>query len=575
MLLPGTASPRTQGHCAASWYCITQGQDTGLLCCFLVLHHPVQSHCVASWYCITQYRVTVLLPGTASPRPQGYCAASWYCITQYRVTVLLPGTASSRPQGHCVASWYCITQYRVTVLLPDPRLSKPIKLCFCVFQMTLRDSQPVVFVKSYCSCVAGCGICNHLVALLYQTAHYSECGMSVVPPVLSCTETEQKWHKPRTMGVKPGPVDAMVVVKPKPDATPASRIRSTLYKGYSGELPDPSTLNPLPAYADMEPDSLPFICRMNITSDKPLVDSIFGKVQTGSILSYQHSPPPPDFRTFTRHRVIMSAPLSSPPTQTADLRKGITWQCSVQPWRSAAAVTMFRNSLKMLLTGGKANRKNRNGSRALSSLPPPSSLPPSLPVPSLHVPPSLPPLPPPTLSSLHPCPPSPLPPSSLPPSPLPPSLPPPSLPFLPPSLPSLPPSSSLPLPPCPSSSAPPYPPFLSSPPLPPPLALSSLPLQCPPSLPSLALSPSSMSRPPSLPSPPYPCPPSIHFPPSLPSPSLPPSLTSLRSLPPSLRPSSLALSSLPPCPPSPPSLPSLALPALLPCPPSLPPSLPP
>ncbi|CAB1315050.1 unnamed protein product [Coregonus sp. 'balchen'] len=86
----------------------------------------------------------------------------------------------------------------------------------------------------------------------------------------------------------------MVVVKPKPDATPASGIRSTLYKGYSGELPDPSTLNPLPAYADMEPDSLPLICRMNITSDKPLVDSIFGKVQTGSILSYQHPPPPPD-----------------------------------------------------------------------------------------------------------------------------------------------------------------------------------------------------------------------------------------------------------------------------------------
>ncbi|CAB1321287.1 unnamed protein product [Coregonus sp. 'balchen'] len=86
----------------------------------------------------------------------------------------------------------------------------------------------------------------------------------------------------------------MVVVKPKPDATPASGIRSTLYKGYSGEIPDPSTLNPLPAYADMEPDSLPLIYRMNITSDKPLVDSIFGKVQNGSILSYQHPPPPPD-----------------------------------------------------------------------------------------------------------------------------------------------------------------------------------------------------------------------------------------------------------------------------------------
>jgi len=65
--------------------------------------------------------------------------------------------------------------------------------------MTLRDSEPVVLVNSSCSCVAGSEMCNHLVALLYQTAHYYESGMSVVPPVLSCTQTEQKWHKPRTM----------------------------------------------------------------------------------------------------------------------------------------------------------------------------------------------------------------------------------------------------------------------------------------------------------------------------------------------------------------------------------------
>lgn len=30
---------------------------------------------------------------------------------------------------------------------------------------------------------------------------------------------------------------------------------------------------------------------MNISPDKPLVDSIFGKVQAGSVLSYQHPPP--------------------------------------------------------------------------------------------------------------------------------------------------------------------------------------------------------------------------------------------------------------------------------------------
>ncbi|XP_076845901.1 uncharacterized protein LOC143491083 isoform X4 [Brachyhypopomus gauderio] len=75
----------------------------------------------------------------------------------------------------------------------------------------------------------------------------------------------------------PGPVDAMVVLKPKPGATTASGV-STLFKGYSGELPHPATLNPGPVYAGMKADSLPLICTMNISPDKPLVDSIFGKV---------------------------------------------------------------------------------------------------------------------------------------------------------------------------------------------------------------------------------------------------------------------------------------------------------
>ncbi|XP_076845900.1 uncharacterized protein LOC143491083 isoform X3 [Brachyhypopomus gauderio] len=91
----------------------------------------------------------------------------------------------------------------------------------------------------------------------------------------------------------PGPVDAMVVLKPKPGATTASGV-STLFKGYSGELPHPATLNPGPVYAGMKADSLPLICTMNISPDKPLVDSIFGKVQVGSVLSCQQPPPPSD-----------------------------------------------------------------------------------------------------------------------------------------------------------------------------------------------------------------------------------------------------------------------------------------
>ncbi|KAJ8356709.1 hypothetical protein SKAU_G00195030 [Synaphobranchus kaupii] len=75
---------------------------------------------------------------------------------------------------------------------------------------------PVVLQHSQCTCVAGRAVCNHADALLYQTAHYCQYNLQMVPPVLSCTESEQRWHKPRTMGVKPGPVKKMVVVFAKP-----------------------------------------------------------------------------------------------------------------------------------------------------------------------------------------------------------------------------------------------------------------------------------------------------------------------------------------------------------------------
>ena len=66
--------------------------------------------------------------------------------------------------------------------------------------------------------------------------------------------------------------------------------RSTLYRAYGGDLPGPSTLDPLPAYAGFKPGSTPLICTMDISAAKPLVDSIFGTVQAGSILSYQQPP---------------------------------------------------------------------------------------------------------------------------------------------------------------------------------------------------------------------------------------------------------------------------------------------
>ena len=66
-----------------------------------------------------------------------------------------------------------------------------------------------------CSCIAGKGICNHIVAMLYTIAHFKAAGHKVVPPVITCTSLTQKWHVPsRTRGITPQPVKSMKVQSP-------------------------------------------------------------------------------------------------------------------------------------------------------------------------------------------------------------------------------------------------------------------------------------------------------------------------------------------------------------------------
>ncbi|XP_076850927.1 uncharacterized protein LOC143501235 [Brachyhypopomus gauderio] len=159
-------------------------------------------------------------------------------------------------------------------------------------KIVFEDRVPVDIAVAECSCVAGTALCNHNVALLFQTAHYSTLNLAAVPPVLSCTETEQRWHKPRTMGVKPGRVSDMVFLSSKPKQfTVADGVRSKRYKAVRGELPDPHVLKVDEQYKDFTADIAPLITTMAISADVPLVDSAFGKVQAGSPISYQHPVP--------------------------------------------------------------------------------------------------------------------------------------------------------------------------------------------------------------------------------------------------------------------------------------------
>ncbi|XP_036821406.1 uncharacterized protein LOC110507518 isoform X3 [Oncorhynchus mykiss] len=185
--------------------------------------------------------------------------------------------------------------------------------------MVLKHSVPVIVVQSHCSCVAGSALCNHLVALLYQTAHYSQLNIPAAPPVHSCTDTEQHWHKPRTLGVKPGPVGGIEFRKPINSC--ADGIRSSLYKALNGYMPDMDFLCVSETYANFSPLPAPLVTTMEMSADVPLVESSFGPVQCVSVLSYQLPQP-------KTHEIVKIADAPSPPILPLDGYRLQASQCA-------------------------------------------------------------------------------------------------------------------------------------------------------------------------------------------------------------------------------------------------------
>ncbi|CAI5655710.1 unnamed protein product [Oreochromis niloticus] len=67
-----------------------------------------------------------------------------------------------------------------------------------------------------------------------------------------------------------------------------------------GSLPDPCLFRITEAYAKFNIEDRPLVTTMNMRPDKPLVESAFGLVQEGSVLSYQQ--PVLTTRYITLHR---------------------------------------------------------------------------------------------------------------------------------------------------------------------------------------------------------------------------------------------------------------------------------
>ncbi|KAG1956965.1 hypothetical protein F2P79_008412 [Pimephales promelas] len=162
------------------------------------------------------------------------------------------------------------------------------KITSLITKITLNvDTLPVEFTSSSCTCTAGKALCNHLVAMLFQTAHFSMMQMQTVPPSTACTDTLQTWHRPRTQGISAETTDQLVVRKPKTSSR--SVCKSTLYRAYTGHFPDPAVLAIGEAVKGLTPQPL-ISCVLTGFSELVLVDSRFGPVPRGSVLSYQSRP---------------------------------------------------------------------------------------------------------------------------------------------------------------------------------------------------------------------------------------------------------------------------------------------
>lgn len=67
--------------------------------------------------------------------------------------------------------------------------------------------------------------------------------------------------------------------------------RSSLYKALDGEMPVLATLRVAEVYKDFPPLLAPLVTTMGMSAEVPLVQSAFGAVQAGSVLSFQQKTP--------------------------------------------------------------------------------------------------------------------------------------------------------------------------------------------------------------------------------------------------------------------------------------------
>jgi len=159
--------------------------------------------------------------------------------------------------------------------------------------------------KAFCSCKAGAsGYCNHVLATMYQTAHYSKLSCKTVPLRGSKTEYPQLWNKPsRGKKIKPVSVMNENVKKAKIGEGWKAGQTCTLYEAREVCENNNELISEVKSELKVQNINYGFVSMANEDNDRTnyvLTRAPIGTlVPQGSVLSYQLSTSEANFETST------------------------------------------------------------------------------------------------------------------------------------------------------------------------------------------------------------------------------------------------------------------------------------
>ncbi|CAC5380290.1 unnamed protein product [Mytilus coruscus] len=165
----------------------------------------------------------------------------------------------------------------------------------------LSKSSPVEFKSTQCECKARNGNCSHCIGLLYILSHFQKLGLKAVPPFQSKTlktSMPQAWHLPsRTEGLTPKTVDSLEISKVKAEAQkPKKRKRvvegilPNVYCPVKQPIPSVEFTSTLVQHLVSFQSDAQILKSVRNPTDITMIDSSFGPVPFGSVLSYQQRP---------------------------------------------------------------------------------------------------------------------------------------------------------------------------------------------------------------------------------------------------------------------------------------------